>query len=129
MAAFQKTFYMVNWRQGKDQQDYHNYALRTYASETSRHLAPDSWNVTATDRDAWRRTVKAGLSQYEETQRLKAKEKRLHKTTVCLANRPTAPFTCCKCGRDCHSQIGLHSHNRRCKMGANLWSFETDRCQ
>ena len=37
----------------------------------------DSWKVTATDRDAWRHTVKVGLSQYEETQQLKAEEKRL----------------------------------------------------
>ena len=57
-----------------------------------------------------------GLSQYEGTQRVKAKEKRLHKKTVCLASRPTTAFTCCKCDRDCHSQIGLHSRNRRCKM-------------
>ena len=89
----------------------------------------DSWEVTATDRDAWRRTVKLGLSQYEETQRLKVEEKRLHKKSVCLASRPTTPFTCSKCDRDCHSRIGLHSHKRRCTMGANLWSLETDRCQ
>ena len=30
-------------------------------------------------RDAWRHTVKVGLSQYEETQQLKVEEKRLHK--------------------------------------------------
>ena len=89
----------------------------------------DSWEVTATDRDAWRRTVKVGLSQYEETQRVKAEEKRLRKKTVCLASRLTTAFTCSKCDRDCHCQIGLHSHNRRCTIGANLWSFETDRCQ
>ena len=34
-----KDLYMANWRQGKDQQDDPNYASRTYASETSRHLA------------------------------------------------------------------------------------------
>ena len=28
----------------------------------------DSWKVIATDRDAWRHSVKVGLSQYEETQ-------------------------------------------------------------
>ena len=112
MAAFQRTFYMVNWQQGKDQQDNHNYTSRTYASETSRQLAlTDSWEVTATDRDAWRHIVKVGLSQYEETQQVKAEEKRLHKKTVCLASRPTTAFTCSKCGRDCHSQIGIHSHN------------------
>ena len=38
----------------------------------------DVWEVTATDRNAWRHTVKLGLSQYEETQRVKAEEKRLH---------------------------------------------------
>ena len=43
----------------------------------------DSWEVTAPDRDAWRHTVKLGLSQHEETQRVKAEEKRLCKTTVC----------------------------------------------
>ena len=37
----------------------------------------DSLEVTATDRDAWRHTVKVGLSQYEETQRVKAEQKRL----------------------------------------------------
>ena len=89
----------------------------------------DSWEVTATDRDAWGHTVKVRLSQYEETQRVKAEEKRLHKKTVCLASIPTTAFTCSKCDRDCHSRIGLHSQNRHCKMGANLWSFETDRCQ
>ena len=29
-AAFQRNFYMVNWQQGKDQQDDPNYASRTY---------------------------------------------------------------------------------------------------
>ena len=28
----------------------------------------DTWKVAATVRDAWRHTVKVGLSQYEETQ-------------------------------------------------------------
>ena len=45
-------------------------------------ISTDSWEVTATDRDAWRHTVKVGLSQYEETQRVKAEEKRLHKKPV-----------------------------------------------
>ena len=39
----------------------------------------DSWEVIATDRDAWRHILKLGLSQYEETQRVKADEKRFHK--------------------------------------------------
>ena len=92
-------------------------------------LNTDSCKVSATDKDAWRYTVKERLSQYEETQRVKAEKKRLHKKTVRLASRPITTFTCSKCDRDCHSRIGLHSHNRCCTMGANLWSFETDRYQ
>ena len=38
-----------------------------------------SWEVSATDRDAWRHTVEVVLSQYEETQRVQAEENRLHK--------------------------------------------------
>ena len=89
----------------------------------------DYWEVTATDRDAWRHSVKLVLWKYEETQRLKAEEKRLRKKSVCLASRSTTVFTCSKFGSNCHFRINLHSHNRRCTMGANLWSFETDRCQ
>ena len=89
----------------------------------------DSWEVAATDRDAWRHTVKLGLSQYKETQWVKAEEKRRRKMTVCLASRPTTAFTCSKYDKDCHSLIGLHSHKIRCTMGANLWSLETDRCE
>ena len=54
--------------------------------------------VTATDRDAWRHTVKVGLTQYEETQWVKAEEKRLRKKTVCLVSRSITAFTCSKCG-------------------------------
>ena len=38
-------------------------------------INPDSWEVTATDRDAWRHTVKVGLSQYEETASKSGREK------------------------------------------------------
>ena len=44
----------------------------------------DSWEVTATDRDAWTYTIKLGLSQYEGTQRVKAEEKRFRKKTVVI---------------------------------------------
>ena len=58
---------MVNWQQGKDQLDDPNYASRTYASETSAlGINTGSWEVTATDRDAWRHTEKLGLLQYEK---------------------------------------------------------------
>ena len=34
-----KTFYMANWRQGKDQQDDPNYASRMYAKRDLQALA------------------------------------------------------------------------------------------
>ena len=84
----------------------------------------DSWEVAATDRDAWRHTVKLGLSQYKEIQR---KQRRKSSTKiVCLASRPTTAFICSKCDRAYHLRIGLHSHNTRCTTGENLWSHETD---
>ena len=80
----------------------------------------DFWEVTATDREPWRHTVKLGLSQ-----QIKAEEKRLCKKTVCLASRPTTAFTCSKYGKDCHSRIGLHSHKKTlhngCKSLANVF--------
>ena len=72
---------------------------------------------------------KSGVITIRRNTASKNGRERLHKKTVCLASRPTSAFTCFKCGRNCHSRIGLHSHNRRCTMGANLWFFETDRCQ
>ena len=72
---------------------------------------------------------KSGVITIRRNTAIKSGREKLHKKTACLANRPTTTFTCSKCNRDCHSRIGLHSHNRRCKMGANLWSFETDICQ
>ena len=59
---------MANWRQGKDQQGDPNYASRMYASETLGKLMPQT--------EMHGDTVKVGLSQYEETQRVKAEEKK-----------------------------------------------------
>ena len=98
MAAFKKTFYMANWRQGKDQHDDPNYASRTYASETSRHLAlTQTLGKLLPQTEMPGHTVKLGLSQYEETQRVKAEEKWLRKKTVCVASGPAAAFTCSRC--------------------------------
>ena len=63
------------------------------------------------------------LSQYEETHRVKAAEKRIRKKTVCLASRPTTAFTCSKCDRDCHSWIGLHSHKQTLQNGCKSMVF------
>ena len=109
MATFQRTFYKVNWQRWKRPSARPQQRFKDVCKRDLQALGinTDSLEVTATDRDAWGHTVKVGLSQYEETQRVRAEEKRLHKKTVCLASRPTTAFTCSKCDRDCHSRIGL----------------------
>ena len=129
MVAFQKTFYMANWRQGKTNRTTPTTLQGHMQTRHSRAWHKHILLGSSCHRQKCLETVKLGLSQYEETQRVKAKEKKLHKKTVCLASRPATSFTCFNCGRDYHSRIGLHSHNRRCTMGANLWSHETERCQ
>ena len=130
MAAFQRTLYMVNWRQWKDQQDDPNYASRTYAARP-----PGTWHKhrflgSYCHRQRCLNThSKTGAITVWRNTTVKVGEKRLCKKTICLASRPTTAFTCSKCDRDCHSKIGLHSHKRCCTMGANLWSFGNDRCQ
>ena len=56
---------MVNWQQGKDQQDDAKYICKQDPQALG--INTDSWEVAATDRDAWRYTVNLGLTQYEET--------------------------------------------------------------
>ena len=66
---------------------------------------------------------KSGIITIWRNTASKAEEKRLYKKTVCLASRPTTSFTCPMCDRDCHSRIGLHSHNRCCTMGDKSMVF------
>ena len=130
MAAFQRTFYMANWQQGKDQQDvptmlqgrmqvrppgtWHKHRLLGSFCHRQRCLETHSKSGVIT---IWRNTAS------------KSGGEKVSQKDCILASRPTTAFTCSKCDRDCHSRIGLHSHNRRCTMGANLWSLEIDRCQ
>ena len=65
---------MVNWQQGKDQQDNPNENFKDLCKQDL-GINTDSWEVAATDKEAWRHTVKLGLSQYEETQRVKWRRK------------------------------------------------------
>ena len=131
MAAFQKTFYMANWQQGKT-----NRTTLTTLQGRMQARSTGTWHkhrLLGSYCHRQRYTVKLKLSQYEEAQRVKAEEQRLYKNIVCVTSRPTIAFTCYKFDRDCHSQIGLHSHNRRCTMDSHSSTksiiHETDRCQ
>ena len=74
-----------------------------------------TWEVAASDRSFWRQTVQKGLFSFERSLMQEAEVKRQSRKARSLAQRPATDFTCGKCGRDCHSRIGLSSHTRRCK--------------
>ena len=72
----------------------------------------NTWEATASERSAWRQTVREGISNYEEILAQQSEAKRQRRKA--LVNRPATDFICPTCQRDCHSRIGLTSHTRRC---------------
>ena len=75
-----------------------------------------TWEAVASDRTAWKQTVKKGLSSFEHSLTQQAKVKRKRRKARSQAERPATDFTCVQCGRDSHSRVGLSSHtrSRRC---------------
>ena len=71
----------------------------------------DTWECQASDRPTWRLAVRLGTSR-AETGRMEAAIQKRARRKVPLQQPST--FKCLKCGRDCHSRVGLHSHSRRC---------------
>ncbi|KAI2644494.1 hypothetical protein H4Q32_028042 [Labeo rohita] len=69
----------------------------------------------ADDRPAWRHTVRQGALCAEAERNENATQKRRRKQREQQLQQKPSAFTCTKCGRNCHSQVGLHSHSRLCK--------------
>ena len=74
----------------------------------------ENWEEVATDRSKWRSVLHKQLKSGEEKILTTASVKRAKRKARTSAATPTA-HTCSKCGRDCHSRIGLTSHSRRCR--------------
>ena len=72
----------------------------------------ESWEDAAADRNKWRCVLRKQLKSGEENIQTSANEKRA-KRKACIATATPTSHTCKKCGRDCHSRIGLISHSRR----------------
>ena len=83
------------------------------------NIDQNNWKATALKRSAWRQTVQKGLSNFEETLAQRHREKRMRRKAAAHADRPASDFVCVLCHRDCHSRIGLVSHNRRCTRKKN----------
>ena len=77
MAAFQKDLLYGEMATGKIPTGRPQLRFKDVCKRDLQALGinTDSWEGTAADRDAWRHTVKLGLSQNEETRRVKAEEK------------------------------------------------------
>ena len=74
----------------------------------------NNWEATALERKTWRQTVHKGLTKFEETLTQQSKVKRQKRKARSQTDKTASEFLCTRCGRDCHSRIGLTSHTRRC---------------
>ena len=69
-----------------------------------------AWEDIAKHRDAWRQSVKAGVSKAEANTRVQGTCKRAARKERAASARDSTRHVCATCNRDCHSRIGLHSH-------------------
>ena len=72
------------------------------------------WETPAANRPIWRSAVTLGVAQFEEQRPADRDTRRRRRKDQ--TSRPTAAhisqFVCSTCGRDCHSRIGLFSHDK-----------------
>ena len=83
-------------------------------------IAPSSWENLAQNRPRWRQNLRRGLfisevtlTQHHEAKRFRRKQQQQSTVT---STSPGTAFKCDICGRECFSNIGLHSHRRRCNF-------------
>jgi hypothetical protein len=74
-----------------------------------------SQEYIADNRPAWRQSVKEGTRHAEDELTAAAIAKRSRRKERSQNPQQPTCFSCTRCGRDCHSHIGLHSHSRKCR--------------
>ena len=75
----------------------------------------NTWEAIALERSTWRRTVRSGLSLFEDSlSQLQEERRARRKATTAQPYKEVSKFICAICHRDCHSRNGLISHSRRC---------------
>ena len=81
----------------------------------------ESWEFMVQDRSTWRHLVKEGIKHAENTRNMRQVEKRNIRKAMGTKALPNTIFKCERCDKDCHSKIGLFSHQRCCSInpGAN----------
>ena len=79
-------------------------------------INPADLQSASSNRSSWRIATRVGSRQAEERKtilRRKKKEERKQGSRTKIDCVPE--YTCTRCGRACHSRIGLYSHSRRCR--------------
>ena len=79
-------------------------------------IEPADLQTASSNRTNWRTVSRLGSRQDEErklSQQRKKKDERKQKSSSAPEKSPA--FSCTRCGRACHSRIGLYSHSKRCK--------------
>ena len=79
------------------------------------NITTDTWEANAKDRDSWRNTVIQGIAEADQERFRQAEAKRDRRKLASVSELPPSLFSCPQCNRDCHSKIGLYSHNKRCR--------------
>ena len=76
-------------------------------------ISPADLQTATSDRNKWRSRTKLGCRKFEEWKTSALRKKKEEKKQK---SRPeNNQFTCTRCGRVCHSRIGLYSHSKRCR--------------
>ena len=75
------------------------------------NIDPDRLEEITCDRSLWRRSIRSGVTLYEE-ERVRTLEHNRQQKKSGVINRPINDIACAQCGRVCHSRIGLWSHMR-----------------
>ena len=74
----------------------------------------ETWESLAENRGAWRSAVRSGVERGEEEHTPTLQQKRAERKARSMQDTTASPFICPTCSRDCHSRIGLYSHQRKC---------------
>ncbi|XP_062849141.1 uncharacterized protein LOC134311436 [Trichomycterus rosablanca] len=69
----------------------------------------NTWEALANERSSSKHTVQKGLSKFEEKIAQKTEVQRQKRKALSAVERLASSFICARCGRDCHSRIGLTS--------------------
>ena len=80
-------------------------------------IGVDTWEDSANDRASWRQSIWKGIEKSETLLSQAAAERRARRKAPQSASAGNSSmFTCNHCQRDCHSQVGLYSHTKKCSL-------------